>query len=90
MLLALMIVSGLFALLVGGKALLAGLTMFPVIGPAIGWYADLVQPLTPGITEQLICGGMAVQVIVIILSVPLYLPGVIRRGITVYRARAAA
>lgn len=88
MLLALIIASGLFALLIGGKAMLAGLTTLPVIGPAISWYANLVQPLAPGFTEQLICGGMAVQVVVMLLSVPLYLPGVIRRGFAAYRAAA--
>lgn len=91
MLLALIIASGLFTLLIGGKTLLVGLTMLPVIGPTIGWYADLVQPLlASGITEQLICGGMAMQVIVMMLSIPLYLPGVVRRGIAAYRARTAA
>ena len=83
--LVLIIVSGVFALLIGGKTFLVGLTLMPVVGPAIGWYADLVQPLAPGTTEQLICGSMAVQVVVLMLSVPLYVPGIIRRGVFLLR-----
>ena len=91
MLIALMVASGFVALLIGGKTLLTGLIMLPIVGPAIGWYAELARPhLAPGVIEQLICGGMAVQVVVVLLAVPVYLPGMIRRGIAAYCARTAA
>lgn len=91
MLIAIIFASGFASLLIGGKTLLTGLAMLPVVGPAIGWYANLIQPLlAPGVTEQLICGGAAAQVVVMMLSVPLYLPGLIRRGAAAFRARAVA
>lgn len=79
-----------FVAAVGGEAVFAAIGTLPVIGGVAVWFANLIGPLQPGFSANLIYGVMTLQVIILPLSLILYGPSVILRGLSVVRKNPTA
>lgn len=79
---ALVIVCLVVVSAVGGKEILTLLAEAPAIGAFASWYAGLVQPhLVDGVIANLIYGAMAVQVLVILLTVVVCGPRILKQAL---------
>lgn len=77
-----MIVTVVLCLVVGGQVILTAMSVWPLIGHFVGWYVGFIGPLGDGMSANLIYGAMAAQMIVILLSIVVYGPGIIKRAFT--------
>lgn len=74
---------------ISGEAVLTALGALPVIGGFASWYMGVIGPLVSGIGANLIYGVMAAQVVILPLSLVLYGPSAVRRGVTWLRKALA-
>lgn len=81
-------VAGLvFVFSLGGKVIFLALSAAPLVGVFFDWYFHLVPELGNGVVANITYGFLALQVVLITLSLVLYGPRIVRTAITLLRAR---